>query len=285
MSRGGDQPAGSDDGLLDAYVDGLLSRPEREAFEARLAQNPLLRAEVEAQRRVDGSLRGLFPIPMSLPLPPAHVNGKPQGQGPAAKSPSPAGRGTGAGSAGLAGHGPLALAILLLLTGGFLLWWNFDSSLFTGTVRSERSLDGSYRQLVRDGFKPGLDCATESELAAEVSKRAGQTVRVARTPAGVQWLGLPSHCGIPFEGAIVMAKVDGREALLMVGPASDNEVQTVPWHSKLHLFRRDVGPLVVWEATPLKQPRLLDAVTLPQGAMPTTQPSPARAADVTSSRS
>jgi hypothetical protein len=280
MSRGGYQFGSDDGGGLDAYLDGLLSGPDRQAFEARLAQSPQLRAEADAQRRLDGSLRSLFVVPVPAPLPPVHVNGKPPpgpGAGGAAGGGAAAAAAGAAGVAGLAGKGPLLLALLLALLGGALGWWYMAGGRFWSRTKPDLSLENAYRQLQSDGFAPETQVNGESELARVIVERLQSRIPLRRlnlrpAPPGVQWLGIAPHCGLPFGGAIVMSKVDGRDVLLMVGPSYGNGTQSVPSWSKLHLFRKEVGPLVVWEVTPLKQPRLLDLVTLPDAQSPATQP-------------
>jgi hypothetical protein len=278
MSRGGYQ-FGSDDGGggVDAYLDGLLSGPERAAFEARLAGDADLRAELDAQRRLDRSLRGLFVVPPPPPLPPGvHVNGHPRPTSPGAAGAGGA-TATAVGSL-LAGKGPLILALLLSLLGGAGLWWLAAGGRFWSRSKPDLSIENAYKQLQTDGFAPETRVTTEAELAKLLVERLDSRIRLSRVvmrqaPPGVQWLGLAGHCGLPFGGAIVMSKVDGRDVLLMVGPSYGNGTQTVPSGSKLHLFRRDVGPLVVWEVTPHKQPKLLDLIALPDAnAPPGTRP-------------
>src|SRR4051812_10892577 len=80
MSDGGGGPGGPAN-LIDHYLDGLMDVGEREAFEARLAQDPLLRAEVDRQGEIDGALTRLFvpPAAPALPLPVARPSAKPEG--------------------------------------------------------------------------------------------------------------------------------------------------------------------------------------------------------------
>src|SRR3712207_2454426 len=49
--------------LLDLYLDGMLTGPERAAFERSVAADPTLRAAVEAQSRIDQSLGRAFAPP------------------------------------------------------------------------------------------------------------------------------------------------------------------------------------------------------------------------------
>src|SRR5262245_33349460 len=45
---------------LAAYLDGTLSADQRTAFEASVSRDPALKAELDFQRRLDGSLSRLF---------------------------------------------------------------------------------------------------------------------------------------------------------------------------------------------------------------------------------
>ena len=51
------------DYLLSQYLDGTLSAPEQKALEARLAQDPELRARLEEYARLDNLLRTALPTP------------------------------------------------------------------------------------------------------------------------------------------------------------------------------------------------------------------------------
>src|SRR5687768_1080789 len=91
MSGGGPErsqqpPGGGDDGALDAYEAGVLAGPRRRAFESRLAGDPSLRAAVDEQRRIDGSLRAMFLVPAPPPL---AVNGKSSHPDPTPEAPQP----------------------------------------------------------------------------------------------------------------------------------------------------------------------------------------------------
>src|SRR5262245_37467503 len=77
---------------LDAYLDGQLAGPARDAFEARLARDPQLAEGVEAQRKLDRALLGLFVVPMFPGMPTnghPHPNGGPNGH-PAPATPATA---------------------------------------------------------------------------------------------------------------------------------------------------------------------------------------------------
>ena len=60
---------GQSDGLLDAYLDDRLDAGQRGAFRDRLASDPALAAELDAQRQVDRALAEHFVAPRYPGLP------------------------------------------------------------------------------------------------------------------------------------------------------------------------------------------------------------------------
>src|SRR4051812_19803603 len=65
-------PTGHEPSQLDLYLDGLLPDDQRRAFEEEIGRDPNLRAQLDAQRRLDASLRRtlIAPAPFSLPTSP-----------------------------------------------------------------------------------------------------------------------------------------------------------------------------------------------------------------------
>src|SRR5262245_63712050 len=63
------RPGSDPGGQLEAYLDGLLEGEALSAFEQAVASSPALRAQVEAQRKIDASLERLFERAEPLRLP------------------------------------------------------------------------------------------------------------------------------------------------------------------------------------------------------------------------
>lgn len=290
MSRGGSQhgPEGVDG--LDAYTDGLLGGPAREAFEARLAGDPALRDELAAQRRLDDSLRGLFCVPLAAPLlPTAPANGHashPPSQGPSAPAAA-AGKSVASKVAGFgaAGVGPVGTAIVLLALIGAGVWWYAGPRWRSTPI--DTTLEDGYAALVAGGFAPKLAYRNERELVVTCQGTYGERLAFAALPPGVEILGLTDRCHLPFYGAAMLARVDGREVVVLAGPPFGNRQLTLPPGSKLRVFRRDIGPFVTWEVTPHDRPRVVELLSTPADAYtapaPNYPPSPVATAFFTNS--
>ncbi|MCA9289305.1 MAG: hypothetical protein KDA05_12005 [Phycisphaerales bacterium] len=255
---------GKDGAALDRYVDGLMEGDERAAFEARLRGDAALRAEVELQRRIDGRLRAMY-------APPARIEMAGRG-------------GSGAGSAGRAGGSsgprlvgatgpsrkrwvPLAVAAMLALVvgGGGGYWW-----FVVGTPAPFRQPAEIYAAVASRGFEPEWVCTTDEEFVEAVRDRFGRAVLLPVATPGVEVIGWAY--GTPVltnRTATLMTRVDGHEVLVLidkgesdvnlrrVGEASGGSGSSSGVSSGLHLYKRRLNGLVLYEVSPLDSARVI----------------------------
>ncbi len=269
------------DTLLERFIDGDLAGEELAWMEGRLAQDPVLRDQIDLQTRVDDSLRRTCSMnAIVMPVIPAGGASASPGAGeaavaqpalklagtPADHSPAlPASQGPAPARASLPwkrwGGLAAAAAILLTFAGLFRAYWD-------ARVPDFRLLEPApmYQQLVSAGFQPAVVCKTEPEFARLVREKLGSALVAVATP-GVEVLGWgyqDDYKGSPISPHTMMllARVDGREVLVLLDRASRDRDLSLPEGSGLRLFRREVGPIVAYEVTPLAGERVINTLEL-----------------------
>lgn len=231
--------------LLDRFHDGLLTGEELEAFERQVASDPALRARVEELRRIDASLRRAFePPPVRLPAAPV------RGEWRLPISPR-----------------RLALAAVVLVAVVAALWY-YQTALSGGGVR--RLTPGDvYQRLSRGGFHPQFVCTTDEEFNQKVKERFGQGLLIASAPniELIGWAYSSPSVGVVLSERewILMARVDGRQTIVVMDRA-ENDRRVRPGDAPgMHMFKRRVGDMVLYELTPEPAPTLIDKAYVPGG--------------------
>jgi anti-sigma factor RsiW len=264
-ARGGSSP-------LDAYLDGQLSGAELSAFEARLARDPALAGARDAQRRIDGGLRGLFVVPPFIPLP---LNGHPPGGGANGHPVSPATPAAGTAAHGWAGvksaivstKGLLAsLAVLaaLLGAGGWLAYLHF-----TAVPPADNPLTFAevFQRQVHAVPSGPVD---RSQIESLASETVGYVIRMKQPPANVKLVSMSQAHVMSPRTFVLQARVDGQDMLLL----ADRACEDVPAEARrcgMHQFRREVGGVVFYELSPFDKSMLLNSYEVfPAGFAPTT---------------
>ena len=269
MSAGGREhlERNGDGAALDAYLDGQLGTSARSAFEARLAGDPALAAELDVQRRLDRSLRGAFLVPPfpglptnghPTPLPRSEPSSKPSLiTGPRAAAAAIAGLTVSAAAQGArrwARDNVLLSAALGVMIAGSVLWL-----AYTAHANRRVTFDEVYRDVVASPPTSGSSTAAPFESAC--AKSLGRALQARNVvPNGVQMLGVIEAPVLSRKTVVLRARVDGQDVLLFADrPEEEAEaLRRMGGGCHLHLFRRDAGGLVLYELTPLDQPRLLD---------------------------
>jgi len=120
-----------------------------------------------------------------------------------------------------------------------------------------------YSQLVviDDQMRPIADLAVDVPTLDN-----GDAVMVgdgADMPVGTKMEGLTYRGGLSRYTTTMLARVNGLPVMVFVDRANADTHPTLPsGESKLHLFRKELGPLVLYELTPLDQPKLSDYLYL-----------------------
>lgn len=238
---------------LEAYLDGLLEGPEREAFERRIEKQPDLQAAVRQHRAIDSALKRVIGPP-----PQVRLNRAPDAAGPA-RSPA-------------TGGWRLAvkrLAVAAALTGGVFGAWQIYSVLRPDSGGYQpmawRNLETVYRDEIESGFEPSWVCENDEEFRQSFSKSHGQPLLLAQLPDRVSALGLAYCNSITLKTTYLLATVEDERVIVFVDRRDRDPGQTLSPGSDLHLYSRHVGSLVLYELSPLDQPRLLDHFYDPDG--------------------
>ncbi len=238
---------------LEAYLDGLLEGPDREAFERRIEEQPDLQAAVRQHRAVDSALKRVIGPPPVARL-------------------DPAGDAAGPARAPATGGWRLAvkrLAVAAALAGGVFGAWQIYSVLSPDAGGYQpmawRSLETVYRNEIESGFEPSWVCENDEEFRQSFSKSHGQPLLLAQLPDRVSALGLAYCNSITLKTTYLLATVEGEPVIVFVDRRDRDPGQTLSPGSDLHLYSRHVGSLVLYELSPLDQPRLLDHFYDPDG--------------------
>jgi hypothetical protein len=247
--------------LIDAYLDDLLEETERAAFERGLESDARLRAEVEGQRRIDGALGRLFAPPVGNALASrittlVRESILAPNRRPVVRMPARVSRWR---------RLAIAAALTMGVVGLYRLWDFVQPSRPRDIYAPQawRSFEKVYRDTVAGGFKPGWVCKNDREFATAFRRRLGQALLLLPPPPGVAWAGLDYCNSITPRTMFLLAWVQGEKVLVLVDQAGSDRGQALPPESRLHLFRRQVGNLVLYECTPLDQPYVLDNFYIP----------------------
>lgn len=236
--------------LVDLYLDGQLDASQRETLEQRIAQEPTLRAEIDAQSTVDESLRRLFPVPTA-----DRVLARVHGHTIAGAAVAKPGARSGGASRGFA----LVAAVVI----GALGIWRIASFLNPepppGSERYRwRDLQTVYYDEIDAGFNPHWVCKSDEEFASTFRDRFRQGLLLDSVPEYVTPIGLTYCNSLSEQTVYLLARVRGKPVIAFVDNAENEKATRLPSSASLHLYRREVGRLTVYELSPLDQPFLLE---------------------------
>jgi hypothetical protein len=255
-------PASLQDDRLERYLDGLMTAAEQTAFEAQIAADPVLSAQVTAHARLTGALGQMFDVknlpaaadalPATLPL-----------------NPSPA-RPRNTRLLRIAG---VAAAVVLPLCAAayFFMLPKTPTPVVIKPQSSEeiqkRNRDymvAEYSRQVASGFKPKEICTTDEQFAKWTKEAFGHTLSPTHPAAGS---GAPAEPvlagwskGTAFSSysGLLLAHVDGKPVMVVMDNAPpDRMVPPDDATSNPRLFRRKVNEVWMIEITPLDQPRVI----------------------------
>ena len=238
---------------LEAYLDDQMAQPEREAFERTLQTDADLRAQVEYQGKIDQTLRRLF-----VPPPPSEeliASLRPAASEPSeAKIPTTAARGKLWQMARL-----VSLTAAACLVWGWVGWFYLGPSDSVSRGYAARPLAVIYLESVEQGFEPLWVCEDDRQFASTFLKRQGQGLLLRPLPKGTQMVGLAYLKAIRGTTTTLMARVDGEPVMVFVERLDRDRAPPAPSDlSGLHLYRKELAGLVLYELTPLDSPHVMD---------------------------
>lgn len=213
----------SSDNELDLYLDGQLSAEQAAAFERRMMATPALRAEVDAARSIDNNLRELFAVPSDLNVPVTTQQ--------STSVPWWRRRWFAA-----------AAAILLLFIGYAVSPWS--------RVMPPSALAQTYFAQVDKGFIPEVVCTTPEAFATWTQTQFKEPLTPATLPASIQLLGWSKTKLISDYTGILLAKVDGKEVIVLMDSTMYSKKLDDTYMHGLHAYETTMGKVRVIEVTP-----------------------------------
>lgn len=247
------------DPTLDDYFDGLLDEESRRRFEEKLEQDPGLRAQMERQNVLNDALNRMC-VPTAGSQ--ERVFEAVRQAGTTAKA-----------SVTQSGAMPFyrrrwAIAALLALS--MVAAWRL-----AGVIEQRRSAgDGygpkpwtsmaTYYRQVESDFKPEWVCKDDAEFANAFKKRLRQPALVAATTGPIVGLGLGyANCLSP-RTMTYLALVQDQPVVVFVDKLKNDSHPELPLDSGLHLFRKELDQLILYEVSPLTEPHVLELFYVPE---------------------
>ena len=252
------EPGQLGDDTLDDYVDGLLAEEAAGRFEERIDVDRDSRIEVERQTAVKGALQRMF-------TPPAGVEKRvlEAVRNAAAATPVPIAR------AEAVPFYRRRWAIAAMLALGVVAAWRLVGVMEQNRpneypTRIWTSVETYYRDAVESGFKPKWVCKTDKEFADTFRKRFRQPLLLASGTDTVAALGLGyANCLTP-RTVTLLARVQDKPVVVFVDKQEKDTHPELPPNSGLNLVRKELGRLVLYEASPLAEPHVLDLFYMPE---------------------
>jgi hypothetical protein len=229
--------------LLALYVDNELEPQERAEFEKAMDVDPLLRAEVELQNRIDASLRSAFDAANV-----AHIETSAQ-----------AGR-----------RSPLlrrVAAVLFFAISMGVVYWQYRSEFGSRPASDSptyavkvKTMQAYYDEAIASGFEPGWVCSGE-QFESTFRSRFGQRIVLDNLPANVKISGLGYANIRTAQTVSVYARVDNQPVLLFVEPASATG-ELSPMSEGFYRHERAMGRLLIYEVSQFQVPQILDYISV-----------------------
>jgi hypothetical protein len=240
----------SNSSKIDAYLDKVLAAEERDRFLREIAVSAQVQGEIALQMRVDESLARLF----ATPSPPCNVLLQPQHSKAVSAVVIPGRR---------RWMKVAALATAATIVWAMLAWHFFANNAASPRYTPNLPLETIYQNCVADGFRPKWVCEDKHEFAATFFARQGEGLLLADLPVGTKMEGLTYRGGLSRYTTTMLARVNGLPVMIFVDRAMADTHPALPsGESKLHLFRKELGPLVLYELTPLDKPNVSDYLYL-----------------------
>jgi len=259
-------PAADSPSTLDLFLDGLLVEPALGAFERNIKSDPSLAAQVELQRRIDTRLKALFayagpvvlapPVSESVAGEPLSID-KPLSIAPATQlAGNIAGKRSGNRVAVFGRWGAYAAIAASLLVAFTYMYWPRNDLKYIAP-------DEIYRRLATTGWQPSFICETDAQFVDAVRKHLGDAVLIPASTVGVVldgWGYADGYDGTPIspKTMFLLTHADGEKVLVLMDLASnDTDVKLSKLAKGLHLFRREVDGVVLYEISPLPTERVI----------------------------
>lgn len=230
---------------FEAYLDGTLDKALRAEVERRIAASPELQAEVEMQRQIDQLLRQKFSAPSEIPPLPRTTD---------ATLPPP--RSFWRSRRGV------SLLVAAACVGWLLFVWQLVPRGKKQAPFEPQPLAMLYDQAVQSGFEPYWECPPE-RFTATFQQRQQAPLQMAEMPEDRRMLGLAYPGGLSRDTTAILCRVDDQPVMVFVDRlANDRTVSEDDRWPEVHIHRKMLGPLVLYEVSEFDQPQMLNFLTL-----------------------
>lgn len=268
---------------LDGWLDAQMSEDEAREFETLLGQETELRAAADLSRAIDASLRRSFApaIDESLkrsfseavlgaPAQPEerveaiagriHRNGTVSHRGKRMEAMQPAAdahevqpqRGRRAARWFAAAAAIVGLAVAAWQIAPYV-WPRSQYQTAPWTAMTD-----VYHETVAAGFEPEWVCDDDAEFTRMLRDQYGQgLVLRGLDEVGIRTLGMRYSNTLSSNTTCVLFIVDDEPVMTLIDRIERDQSQAIPQGCGLHVHRREVGRLVVYEVTPLGESRVL----------------------------
>jgi hypothetical protein len=235
---------------LEAYLDGLLTGPERAAFEERLRNGPQLAELVQLQSRIDASLQRLQ---SSSEPSPEHL-AELQERFTTATGSIDRSRPVPRWAIGLAAAASIAAALFIWRPFG----WGVSEPYF-----QPQPVAQVYAQTVEKGFTPYYKCDDADRFAEVFRRRQGRVLQLLPLSAGTEMLGVSYPGGLSRDSTAMLCLVHGRPVMVLVDRASADRPEAMQnGDPAIRVFRAERDGLVFYEVTPFATAQMIDHLAI-----------------------
>lgn len=236
------------DERLEAYLDGVMAHEDRVAFEAQLATNPRLAAEVALQTEIDASLERMFPL---VAAPATHVAALERHADATVKSDGPA---------TIKIRWPWLVGVAAAAAAACLAFafWDYSAQDERAPHFAPGPLAQIYEKTVDEGFEPYYECRDDERFVDTFRRRQGIALGLEKLPLGSVMKGLSYPGGLSRETTAMLCDVEGAQVMVFVDrEENDQKIAGENSDPHLHVFREARDGLVFYEVTPLEKPTMM----------------------------
>lgn len=232
---------------VDHFHDGELTPSQREEFLHQLEGDPALRAQVECQKWIDQSIRQWSADSKVDHLLP-RIEEALAGQRYQSTAWRQIVRILGA-----------AALVVFSMAGLWYSWKTTRPQPIVDVYQPQpwRNFATVYYDTIRDGFKPAWICRNEKQFETAFSRNLRQPLLLATLPSGVTAGGISYSNSLTPATINVLGRVNGTPVMVFVDRLAAEVTPLPPPPPELHLFRREIDALVLYELTPLDRPEIL----------------------------
>lgn len=246
------------DRWIEAHLDGRLDAEQQAQFDQLCRNFEAVRKELALQQAVDQSLKRSFNPPEKNPQQVAVVPAAEAGAVAEAAAPAVKAKRFSRAFIGIAA----AVVLLIGGGGGWLYWRTLNPVLETRfpPPRPRLTLAQLYQKAKDKDFQPEWVCKDDKQFITTFYWKLNHALAMTSLPADVKSWGLTyalvagskSH-----QVVLATGKIDGRGIMVLVDNVEKDQGQSLDPAHGLHLHKRKLEHLVLYEVSPLAKPLFL----------------------------